>query len=275
MKNAIEWWTFMHSSQTFTHQSLPIARQCDDHSCGLMAWNALAAYLCELVILVDPSNMEAERLQVLLGLIKVVTDMLGSESDGHGNGLGSDGYNEGDELSSESSDGYDEGDELDSDGSVNSTSFGGEDVEMLDGNKTCSLPCSDLSEQEARNNPPHTKTSSIRNALEIAAKDPMSTPKAGILKYFKKATEDKIREQRLREKDQWECTQQNNEYLEQVARFYQQNRKRELAKKHQQRHEMKKKQLEIEARIRSPGGTKRKVCNNLIELRFFVTYFMM
>lgn len=45
MRNAIDWWTFLHSGQKFAHQSLPITRQRDDHSCGLIAWNALAAYL--------------------------------------------------------------------------------------------------------------------------------------------------------------------------------------------------------------------------------------
>lgn len=177
MKTAIEWWTFTHSSQKFMHQSLPIARQRDVHSCGLMAWNALAAYLCESVTLVDPSNMAVERLQVLLPLIKVAADISGSN-----------GYDEDDILSlkSESSDGYDEGDssdELDSDGSIDRASIGADhDMKMLDGDKTCSLRCSDLSEQEARDNPPPTKTLSIRNALEIAAKDPTTTAKVEILK---------------------------------------------------------------------------------------------
>ena len=215
-----------------------------------MAWNALAAYLCESVTLVDPSNMAVERLQVLLPLIKVAADISGSN-----------GYDEDDILSlkSESSDGYDEGDssdELDSDGSIDRASIGADhDMKMLDGDKTCSLRCSDLSEQEARDNPPPTKTSSIRNALEIAAKDLQKW------KFLKKATEDEIREQRLRENDQWECTKHNNEYLERISGIYQQNRKRELAKERQRRHRMKKKQSEIEARIRSPGGMKRKVSN--------------
>ena len=189
-----------------------------------------------------------------------------------------------------SSDSHDEGDELDSDGSIEFISFAEEDTEMseedtevleedtnmleeamemldndtemLDGNKACSLPCSYLSEQEPQNNPPPTKISSIQNALEIAEKYPTSTTKAaGILKYFKKATEDEIREQNLRQKDEWEFTQHNNEYLERIAGIRQQNRKRDLAKERQRHHRMKKKHSEIEERIRSPGGTKKRVCN--------------
>ena len=138
---------------------------------------------------------------------------------------------------------------------VNKVSFGDEDLEMSDGNKTCSLPCSDQSEQETRSNIPLIKISSIQSALEIAAKDSYIKHK-----YFKKATEEEIREQRLQEKVQWECTQHNNEHLEQITYICQWNRKRELAKEHQRLHQMKKKQSEIEIRIRSPGGTKRRVC---------------
>jgi hypothetical protein len=270
-KAAIEWWTFTHSGKKFTHQSLPIARQRDGFSCGLFAWNALATYLCESTTLIDPGNMEVERLQVLLRLIKLATNSnayksLGSRYYDEGDGLDSDGSV--DQVSFvESSGSYDEGDGLDSDGSVDRVSFVEEDtdtdMDMSDasGDKACSLTWSDLSKQEARNDPPATKISSIRNALEIAEKYPTLTTKAGILKYFKKATEDEIKEQRLREKDQWEFTQQNNEYLERIAGINQQNRKRELAKERQRRHRMKKKQSEIEVKIRSPGGTKKRVRN--------------
>ena len=219
--------------------------------------------------------MEVERLQVLLRLIKLATNSSAYKSSNYydeGDGLDSDGsvsfVEEDTDIDMDSDNTNDEGDGLYSDGSVDWVSFVEEDTDMdvdsdASEDKACSLPCSesDLSKQEARNDPPATKILSIRNALEIAEKYPTLTTKAGILKYFTKATEAEIKEQWLREKDQWEFTQQNNKYLERIAGINQQNRKRELAKERQRRHWMKKKQSEIEERKCSPGGTKMRVCN--------------
>jgi hypothetical protein len=137
--------------------------------------------------------MEAERVQVLLRLIKVANYTVSkhhnkrmqtkrSYQDGEDSvEMDSDCYADGcEELSSN---GYDEDDESDSDGFVNRESIGEEDMEISDGIQTFSSH-SDLSEPKTRNNPPPTKTSSIQNALEIAAKDPTSNVKAGILKFF-------------------------------------------------------------------------------------------
>ena len=43
VEEILTWWTYHHTGVTFTKIYLPITRQRDGFSCGLLAWNALAA----------------------------------------------------------------------------------------------------------------------------------------------------------------------------------------------------------------------------------------
>jgi hypothetical protein len=69
LKDVLGWWTHYHTGHIFTHFNLPITRQHDSHSCGLLAWNALAAYLLEGTELLRPADVVEERLKVLLRVV--------------------------------------------------------------------------------------------------------------------------------------------------------------------------------------------------------------
>ncbi len=43
---ALKWWTFAHFGVDFTvREDLPITRQEDGYSCGLLAWQAVMAFV--------------------------------------------------------------------------------------------------------------------------------------------------------------------------------------------------------------------------------------
>jgi len=67
-QNILTWWTQFHSNANFTIKKLPITIQNDSFSCGLLAWNSLAAYLTGAKLL--PVNEVAEgRLKVMLDIV--------------------------------------------------------------------------------------------------------------------------------------------------------------------------------------------------------------
>jgi hypothetical protein len=68
---AVDWWTHYHTGQRFTHQTLPISRQIDRFSCGLLAHNALTHYfLPSLHPLIETANADNERLKVFLEVVR-------------------------------------------------------------------------------------------------------------------------------------------------------------------------------------------------------------
>jgi hypothetical protein len=67
LRGVLDWWTHLHTGRFFDYRDLPITRQQDDYSCGLLAWHALAAFLFKgKYTMVDPSCVAQERLKVLL-----------------------------------------------------------------------------------------------------------------------------------------------------------------------------------------------------------------
>ncbi|KAH7917030.1 hypothetical protein BV22DRAFT_994373, partial [Leucogyrophana mollusca] len=67
----LDWWTNGHTGLTFVHKLLPITRQHDGFSCGLLSFNALAHYvLPEEYLLIDSSAVDDEQLNVMMRVIK-------------------------------------------------------------------------------------------------------------------------------------------------------------------------------------------------------------
>lgn len=67
LRELLDWWTHLHTGHHFDYRDLPITHQQDDYSCGLLAWNALVAFLLKgRDTLVNPSCVAQERLRVLL-----------------------------------------------------------------------------------------------------------------------------------------------------------------------------------------------------------------
>lgn len=70
IKVALNWWLYFHMGQTFTYTKLPTTRQRDSHSCGILAWNALAHYFFpKRYPLLDASHMQDARLHMLLKIL--------------------------------------------------------------------------------------------------------------------------------------------------------------------------------------------------------------
>jgi hypothetical protein len=69
---ALKWWTHYHTGTQFEVMLLPMTQQVDRHSCGLLAWNALAHFvLPEKYPLFDGSKMSDEHLQMFLRIINI------------------------------------------------------------------------------------------------------------------------------------------------------------------------------------------------------------
>ncbi|KAF5321301.1 hypothetical protein D9619_000198 [Psilocybe cf. subviscida] len=56
-KSVIEWWIKQHTPTRFTHETMPIARQTDNYSCGMLAWYALRNRLLPLQMVTVPAAM--------------------------------------------------------------------------------------------------------------------------------------------------------------------------------------------------------------------------
>lgn len=70
VKSALNWWLYIHTGQGFAYTKLPTTRQEDSHSCGILAWNAIAHYFFpKRHPLMDASRMRDERLQILLKIL--------------------------------------------------------------------------------------------------------------------------------------------------------------------------------------------------------------
>jgi Ulp1 protease family, C-terminal catalytic domain len=71
IEEILTWWTYHHTGVTFTKTYLPITRQRDGFSCGLLAWNALATYLLpDIHSLFNALDMAKERLKIFLQVIE-------------------------------------------------------------------------------------------------------------------------------------------------------------------------------------------------------------
>lgn len=67
VEKALTWWIHQHTGKHFTKGYLPITRQRDGHSCGILAWTALAHYLFPgTYSLVDAGIVANERLRMFL-----------------------------------------------------------------------------------------------------------------------------------------------------------------------------------------------------------------
>jgi Ulp1 protease family, C-terminal catalytic domain len=66
----LTWWTNHHTATNFQIQDLPITCQKDGYSCGVFAWNAIAAHvLPETYLLVNSRAVADERLKMLLQVV--------------------------------------------------------------------------------------------------------------------------------------------------------------------------------------------------------------
>jgi Ulp1 family protease len=71
IKGVLTWWTSHHTATNFQIHKLAITRQEDTCSCGMLAWNAIAAHvLPETYLLVNSRAVVDERLKMLLRVVE-------------------------------------------------------------------------------------------------------------------------------------------------------------------------------------------------------------
>jgi hypothetical protein len=254
LKDALGWWTHYHTGRIFAHFNLPITQQHDSYSCGLLAWNALAAYLLEGTKLLRPTDVVEERLKVLLRVVdrhyacredhipsQVIPIEEAASEDNDDIEMMSNHTYDIDSTSSSTSD-------IDETNSIHI--YDGLDSERLDVKPAC-----------GRNH----ASSAIRNALDLA-NDPKSMAPKGILRYFCKATEEEKRAQQLRETELQETKYQENKYFTKMLTIEQHQRRQELNRRRQQKFRMRKKSREIITGVRSPDGQKKRVSPSYIKI---------
>ena len=78
IETVLNWWVHYHTSQQFTTNWLPITRQRDGYSCGMMAWNAVATeVLPKNYMLMKSDSVADERLKMFLHVSERHNDKVG------------------------------------------------------------------------------------------------------------------------------------------------------------------------------------------------------
>jgi hypothetical protein len=78
IKTVLNWWVHYHTSHQFTTNRLPITRQRDGYSCGMMAWNAVATeVLPKNYMLMKSDSVADERLKMFLRVSECHNDKVG------------------------------------------------------------------------------------------------------------------------------------------------------------------------------------------------------
>lgn len=69
--DTLTWWTYQHTRTIFNVDTLAITCQEDQHNCGMLAWNAIAAHLLpEAYSLMDSQTIADEQLKVFLQVVE-------------------------------------------------------------------------------------------------------------------------------------------------------------------------------------------------------------
>ncbi|KIJ90294.1 hypothetical protein K443DRAFT_15356 [Laccaria amethystina LaAM-08-1] len=112
-----------------------------------------------------------------------------------------------------------------------------------------------------------TVSSAIQNAFEMSqeAEDLGQEPKFGLLKFFSKGTVEDKKAYFEREDERAKNARSLNNFEEQNVMMEKKLHERELARHRQQRRRKSLKEQEIKDRVRSPGGTKRKLIEMKLE----------
>jgi hypothetical protein len=82
IEKALTWWIHHHTRKHFTKGYLPITRQQDGHSCGILAWAALARFLFPgTYLLVDAGLLANERLRMFLRVLDCHNEKVSKDYD--------------------------------------------------------------------------------------------------------------------------------------------------------------------------------------------------
>jgi hypothetical protein len=270
-KTALEWWLAEYSTRKFTYRSLPITQQSDSHSCGLLAWNALAHFfLPSLYPLIDHSDVASARLQVFLRICTHQQSNGMTVSDTH--------YTYVCQPSTLSSpEDPDDSDMLVATSSSDEEGTAEQRSSSASQSSASSPDNSDTSGSDAEEMsvsvPRAEKVNKIR--VESSLRLAIQGKKAPLLSFFKPCTRTEYEEDlaREREKEDLEGERERLALMNKSAAEAKIVRRRELERKRQRKLRAKKRDNEILLGIRDPGGRKRKV--NILNWvkRFCLTWF--
>ena len=114
------------------------------------------------------------------------------------------------------------------------------------------------------------RESSVRSALEFAKRHQDSN--IGLLKYFSQGTKEDVDVYWKREEERSAVSQEKKNVEKKVVDMEKKLHKRELALIRQRRRRGIIKEMEVREGIRSPGGKKRKVNQNISTRIKLITY---
>jgi hypothetical protein len=220
LRSILDWWVQEHSDRLFAHHLLPITRQQDDFSCGVLAWDAICCYLlpgpCRP--LMDPRHPMIERAKMFLELTKFYRPK----------DLISDDKNFEPPATSDNSN---------------------QSTELLP-----HIPCKHHAPEapQGRTKKAHTN-STIRNALEGGKRE-------GLLRYFRKATHKEHEDHLQQMTEYIESRSEEMTLKAQQDKHRHKLMKQKKATERKRLQQAKLKNIEIISGLRSPGGRKQQVC---------------
>jgi hypothetical protein len=304
VQKALTWWIHHHTGKHFTKGYLPITRQRDGHSCGILAWTALAQYLFPgTYSRVDAGLLANERLRMFLWVSDRHNEKVSKDhnlqtcvtNEKKSFNAMAEGYeftvqapdmesSEGEVEIYETPQVLDSGlartmeesaseneDEMTSNFTPSSPSLSHAitplsrpvtpPTQIASGSKRTLTPEGSPQGHEKKKSKLKTINPAIRNAFELSkeTKDLGQEPKFGLLKFFSKGTAEDKRAYFAREDERAENTRSLNNVEVQNIQMEKKLHERELARRRQQKRRQLLKETEIKAKVRSPGGTKRKV----------------
>jgi len=243
MHAVIDWWTHYHTNSRFTIHSLPVSRQQDSFSCGMLAWDALRHRLMPRApTLMDPQQPFHERADIFLQLtmayhkdkVSQAFSTCRSNLPTHFQNLESGMYRLGDSPPSP-------------------THSHGVEVKSLKRSTSNELSTSSASPIKR----PCTKSvSSIRAALQDNER---KQHQPGLLRYFNKATEEEHRIYLARTDEEMKSRMDDTLLSAERAKLYREEKRRRYEKEKKRCQRAKLRNQEIMRGLRSPGGTKRRV----------------
>ena len=254
-ERALTWWIQHHTGKLFTTSCLPITRQQDSHSCGILAWVALAAFLFpERYALVEARVVADERLRMFLRVADRHNEMVRSNCDLR------------DLVTNENQSFEANSERCPFTFRASNPGSSDDNIEISESSPPppCEVtvpPCAVTLPPRATAPPLQTVSSSIRNAFSVSkeAEDLCEEPKFGLLKFFSKGTTEDKKAYFAREDERAENTRSINGYHAKHRDMDKKEHEREQGRLRQQKRRQLLKEQEIKIGARSPKGTKSKV----------------
>ncbi|KAF4615755.1 hypothetical protein D9613_012424 [Agrocybe pediades] len=247
VEEVLLWWTYQHTGKEFNTVYLPISRQKDGFSCGLLSWNALATYLLpQQHQLMDTKYMAAERLKKFL---ESSSRSKSEEEETHNS--------EDSEVDIKAPSNVGTAPRPSSPTSVGPPA-------SPQSSATSAEPLAALLSSPTSAEPPTSPpvSSPMGVPLPTSLIPPPSPPgqrKSTILDYFKRGTKEDVKAYWDRQEEEAAARRSEQEELDRNYEIHKKRHERELTRLRVQKHRSMKKESEIQTGTRNADGKKRKI----------------